>query len=248
METVAIIPARFASTRLPGKPLADICGKPMIVRVAERASMVKGIDRVVVATDSHRILNEVNGYGFHGVITSEQHPSGTDRIYEAARKLELSGDCIIVNIQGDQPLFEPKAVEAMVNLLKDGRFPMTTVACPMSIEEAQDPNRVKVVLDRFGKAVYFSRSLIPFDRDGLLKGKARPYLRHLGLYCYRVDFLKDFVSWPTGTLENIEKLEQLRVLENGGSIGVVVVSDAPPEVDTKEDLEKIRRLFDADMA
>ena len=241
---VVIIPARFGSTRLPGKPLADICGLPMVVRVAKRAGLIKGADTVAVATDDARILEAVEAGGFTAVMTSSSHPSGTDRIAEATQILGLFPEDIVINVQGDQPLLDTNAVEKMLDLLiSDSGFVMTTAACPMDRNEAMDPNRVKVVVDENGCALYFSRALIPFDRDGILNGERSPYLRHLGLYCYRVEFLKRFVEWKEGRLESIERLEQLRVLEKGLKIGVAIVDSAPAEVDTQEDLERVRRLF-----
>ena len=243
-DIVVVIPARYGSSRFPGKPLADICGEPMVVRVAQRARLIRGIDTVVVATDDDRIARVVKEKGFFSIMTSPEHPSGTDRIAEAAQILGLSPEQIVVNVQGDQPMLDVSAVDNMVDLLISSKdFVMTTVACPMDGAAALDPNRVKVVLDEEGRALYFSRSPIPYDRDGIGKQKQNFYLRHLGLYCYRVEFLKQYVTWPEGQLEAIEKLEQLRVLEKGLSIGVTVVDDAPPEVDTKEDLERVRRLF-----
>ena len=239
-----IIPARYGSTRLPGKPLADICGVPMIVRVVQRALEVPSVETVAVATDDERIRKVVRDAGFEAVMTSRTHPSGTDRIAEAARILGLSGDDVVINVQGDQPLFDIDAISAMVRLLlKNDAFVMTTAACPLDTQGARDPNRVKVVVDEGDSALYFSRSVIPFDRDGILKGETAPYLRHLGLYCYRVEFLQEYVGWPEGRLESIERLEQLRVLERGFKIGVIRVKEAPPEVDTQEDLEKIRNHF-----
>lgn len=241
---VVIIPARYGSSRLPGKPLVDICGAPMVVRVAQRASLIKGASRVVVATDDKRIAKEVEQAGFSYVMTAKSHPSGTDRIAEAVRHLELSPDQVVVNVQGDQPLLDVTAIDRMVELLiTKNDFVMTTVACPLDVAAASDPNRVKVVLDEGGRALYFSRSVIPFDRDKRVVGHESPYLRHLGLYCYRVDFLQKFVNWPEGRLEAIERLEQLRVLEKGLSIGVAIVENAPPEVDTEDDLKRVRKLF-----
>ena len=243
-RVVVIIPARFGSTRLPGKPLADIGGLPMVVRVAERAALINGADAVAVATDDARILEAVEAGGFTAVMTSSSHPSGTDRIAEAAQILGLSPEDIVINVQGDQPLLDIQAVQKMLHLfVADSRFVMATAACPMDRDEATDPNRVKVVVDENGCAIYFSRALIPFDRDGILKGRKSPYLRHLGLYCYRVEFLKRFVTWQEGRLESVERLEQLRVLEKGLKIGVALVDSAPSEVDTKEDLERVRRLL-----
>ncbi len=241
---VVIIPARYGSSRLPGKPLADICGLPMVVRVAQRASLVQGASLVAVATDDPRISDAVEGMGFPSVLTSSIHPSGTDRIAEAAAILGLSPGDVVINVQGDQPMLDTAAVDKMVKLFLGGeRFVMTTVACPMNRRSARDPNRVKVVVGAKKQAIYFSRALIPFDRDGVLRDLESPYLRHLGLYCYRVEFLQRYVDWPQGRLESIERLEQLRVLERGLAIGVAVVEKAPPEVDTMADLETVRRLF-----
>ncbi len=243
MNSYIVIPARYSSTRLPGKPLCDLCGKPMIIHVAQRAKEVEGIKGVFIATDDLRIKNVVQDFGFDCIMTRKEHPSGTDRIYEAASKIGFLEDDVIINVQGDQPLLDTKAVEKMLSLYKKGQFSMTTVACKMTENEAKDPNRVKVILDNSFKAIYFSRAQIPFDRDGILKGESKPYLRHLGLYCYSVSFLKRFVSWPEGRLEQIERLEQLRVIENGHTIGVTIVDSAPPEVDTEKDLELVKELL-----
>ena len=177
-------------------------------------------------------------------MTSREHPSGTDRIFEAAKRIGLSREDVVINCQGDQPLLDITSVQEMVSLFKRKReFLMTTVATPMNFMEAQDPNKVKVVLDKDSRALYFSRSPIPFDRDRVFDDKDRCYLRHLGLYCYLMELLERFVSWPVGSLERIERLEQLRVLENGYKIGVAVVKDAPIDVDTLEDLEAVRSIF-----
>lgn len=251
-RTVAIIPARYASTRLPGKPLANIAGKPMILHVIERSYSISLLDDVVVATDDARILECVQKAGHKAVLTSSGHPSGTDRVAEAARILGLSFDDIVVNIQGDQPFLHTDAVVAMINLLKsDEDLHMTTASCPMPLEDVSNPNKVKVVVDRRGRALYFSRSIIPFDRDGQAhmlcqtsvaehdaSGQSvyRGYLRHLGLYAFRMGFLQEFVGLGPSFLERMECLEQLRALENGYSIGVVMVPEASLEVDTPEDL------------
>ncbi len=240
-EIVAIIPARFGSSRLPGKPLADIHGRPMIFHVYQRALKVPGIDQVVVATDDLRIKKYVESAGGKAFMTDPGHLSGTDRIAEAARYLGLSDEDIVVNIQGDQPLLKPQPVVAIVKmLLERPGLAMTTPACPIDPEEGIDPNRVNVVVDREWKALYFSRAPIPFIRDIDTEGDRPYYLRHLGLYAYRQDFLQTFVALPPGRLEKIEKLEQLRVLENGYSIGVARVTEAPIEVDTPEDLDAVR--------
>ncbi len=243
-RAVAIIPARLGSSRLPGKPLADICGRPMILRVMERVRMIRAIREAVVATDSPEIMACVQEAGFRAVMTDSTHPSGTDRIAEAARTLGLEPDELVINVQGDQPLVEVETVEAVLDALENNRdVSMATAACPVGGEEAIDPNRVKVVVDNHGMAIYFSRSIIPFDRDGALRNVETPYLRHLGIYSYSMEFLQKFVKMPRGHLESIEKLEQLRVLENGFKIAVRVVTRAPIDVDTREDLENIRKVF-----
>ena len=245
-RVTAIIPARIGSSRLPGKPLADICGRPMIIRVVERVAQMKCIASAAVATDSRKILDCVEARGFKAVMTSPDHPSGTDRLAEAARILGVGADDIVINVQGDQPLVDEDTVEAVIDaLITADSAVMSTAACPVGRAEAADPNRVKVVLDVSGRALYFSRSLIPFDRDRALEKKDRPYLRHLGLYAYRMDFLQKFVSLPQGRLEAIEKLEQLRALENGFDIVVKIVERAPVDVDTGEDLERVRKTFSA---
>ncbi len=246
MGIFAIIPARLGSSRLPGKPLADICGRPMIVRVVERVKVFDCIHGVVVATDSEQIASCVEKDGYQAVMTDSSHPSGTDRIAQAASLLGLDSDDIVVNVQGDQPLVEEGCIRSILGALsRDKEAEMATAACHISEAEARDPNRVKVVIDRSGRALYFSRALIPFDRDGFFKPGQRPYLRHLGLYAYTVDFLQRFVELTPTRLELIEKLEQLRVLENGYKITVSMVDEAPMDVDTPEDLERIRQEFRA---
>ena len=246
IKVVAIIPARFGSSRFPGKPLAEIHGRPMILHVYERALEVPGIDQVVVATDDSRIAECVETAGGTVFMTDPGHPSGTDRIAEVARLIELSDNDVVVNIQGDQPLLDPQpAVEIVRMLLDVPEVAMTTPACPLEAREALNPNRVKVVVDNNWKALYFSRALIPYYRDSdtgedLPGGSGHYYLRHLGLYAYRQNFLQTFVTLPPGQLEQIERLEQLRALENGYSIGVVKVAEAPLEVDTPEDLDAVR--------
>ena len=240
-RTVAVIPARYGSSRLPAKALADIAGQPMIVRVARRAALCSKIQEIFVATDHHDIKEAAEEAGFQAVMTSPDHTSGTDRIAEACSILGLSDQTLVVNIQGDQPLVEPSAIEAMIQLMEsDSGLDMATVACPMKPEEIDNPNRVKVVVDGRGRALYFSRAAIPFDRDG--DHGPDIYLRHLGLYTYRRSFLRRFTSLAPARLETIEKLEQLRALENGYSIGVAVVASAPPEVDTEEDLRQVKAI------
>ncbi|WP_297057290.1 3-deoxy-manno-octulosonate cytidylyltransferase [Thermosulfurimonas sp.] len=239
MRIVGIIPARYGSTRFPGKPLADLWGKPLIQHVYERARSSEILEKVVVATDDERILRTVRDFGGEALMTSPEHTCGTERIAEAAGILGLADGDIVVNIQGDQPLLAPEALEDLVRpLLLSGEIPMATLAIPMeNPEEIEDPNRVKVVLDRQGRALYFSRSPIPYFRP---PGKSPQYLRHIGLYAYRKEFLDLFVTLPPGELEQAEKLEQLRALENGYPIAVTITPYACPEVDTPEDLERLR--------
>jgi 3-deoxy-manno-octulosonate cytidylyltransferase (CMP-KDO synthetase) len=217
--------------------------------------MISGIDSVTVATDDERIMECVEAAGGFAIMTSRKHPSGTDRIAEAARKMGIGKEDIVVNVQGDQPLLDPEHVLAIIKMLqKRPELAMTTPACPLDITDRKNSNRVKVVVDRKWKALYFSRSLIPYDRDGIWEGsKSREktpgkapqsfYLRHLGLYAYRNEFLQTFVKLKPGPLEEVEKLEQLRALENGYSIGVALVEKAPLDVDAAQDLEQVRSIL-----
>jgi 3-deoxy-manno-octulosonate cytidylyltransferase (CMP-KDO synthetase) len=237
---VAVIPARYDSTRLPGKPLADLGGLPMIQRVYERAARAACVDRVLVATDDERIRAAVAGFGGDVVMTSAAHSSGTDRIAEAVASLDAD---IVVNVQGDLPLLDPALVDAAVEpLRRDVSLPLATLMTPIrDAEEMRNPNVVKVVTDAQGFALYFSRSAIPFWRDGdsdLIRG-----FRHLGLYVFRRDFLLAFARLPPTRLERAEKLEQLRALENGYRVKVVAVEQAAIEVDTADDLEKARQML-----
>ncbi|MBF0135383.1 MAG: 3-deoxy-manno-octulosonate cytidylyltransferase [Magnetococcales bacterium] len=238
---VAIIPARYASTRLPGKPLADIAGKPMIQHVYERAAQAR-LDRVLVATDDERIQQAVLAFGGDVIMTSPDHPSGTDRVAEAARTLEAD---LIVNVQGDEPLLHPHMLDQLLEPMRtDSTIPMGTLAHPLT-----DPidffsaDVVKVVCNREGFALYFSRAPIPFARDQ--KGVASGVLRHIGLYVYRADFLQHFARMNPTPLEQMEKLEQLRALENGFPLRVVVTTFSATGVDTATDLDKVRKLFAA---
>lgn len=247
-----VIPARHASTRLPGKPLADIAGKPMIVRVAEAARRTKA-DGVWVATDDERIAVAVRRHGHEAVMTGAHHASGTERIAEVADTLEWDDADLVVNVQGDEPLMEPALVEAVVVALHgDPDAAMATAAHPLSdVVEFFNPNVVKVVCDKRGRALYFSRAPIPWDRDCFADRRDvlpqdLPVLRHIGLYAYRVGFLRRFGQLSPSPLERSESLEQLRALWNGYPIQVLVVDHPPlPGVDTPEDLERVRRLFDA---
>jgi 3-deoxy-manno-octulosonate cytidylyltransferase (CMP-KDO synthetase) len=248
MSFTVIIPARLASTRLPGKPLADIAGKPMVVRVAERAAL-SGAERVLVATDHPDILAACLAHGVDARLTRSDHPSGTDRIAEVAATLGLADDAVVVNVQGDEPLIDPGLVAATAALIAPD-VPMSTAAHPIhQAAEMFDPNVVKVVLDRAGRALYFSRAAIPWNRDAYAQTRetlpaADAPLRHIGLYAFSQSFLQAYPGLPASPLEKIEALEQLRVLWHGYPIAVHQTDQAPyAGVDTPEDLERVRRLF-----
>ena len=242
VQVVCIIPSRYESTRFPGKPLADLLGKPMIQHVYERVLKAKSVSFAAVATDDERIFKAVNAFGGRAVMTAPSHRSGTDRIAEAVDSLKLKDDDIVVNIQGDQPLFEPVQVDEVVGpLLKDATIPMSTLIYRIvREEEISHPNAVKTVFDSRGFALYFSRATIPFVRD---RGKRADYYKHHGIYAYRRDFLRTFTTLPEGILERLEALEQLRALEHGHRIRVVVTPHDSVEVDTPEELERVRRLL-----
>jgi 3-deoxy-manno-octulosonate cytidylyltransferase (CMP-KDO synthetase) len=243
MAFTVLIPARLASTRLPNKPLADIAGLPMVVRVAQRA-LLSGAARVVVACDSPQIAEACARHGIAAVLTKADHPSGSDRLAEACELLGLQDSEIVVNVQGDEPLIDPLLINAVANIL--ATLPdasMGTAAHAIESEaDLANPNVVKVVLDAASHALYFSRSLIPYNRDA--HPLAPPPLRHVGIYSYRVGFLKQFPKLPQAPIEVSEQLEQLRALWHGHRIAVHVTTDAPGTgVDTPEDLERVRRLF-----
>jgi 3-deoxy-manno-octulosonate cytidylyltransferase (CMP-KDO synthetase) len=235
-----IIPARYASTRFPGKPLADLAGKPMVVHVCERAAK-SGAASVHVATDDKRIFDVVKAHGHRALVTRADHPSGTDRLAEAAKKLKLKDGEIVVNVQGDEPLIAPRLISQVGNLL--GKKPKASVstACHAIHDEASlaNPNVVKVVMDAEGYALYFSRSRIPYPREG-----EAPCYRHAGIYGYRVGFLKKYSRLKPAPLEKAEALEQLRVLWHGFRIAVAVSeTEIPPGVDTPQDLEAVRKML-----
>ncbi len=249
MIFTVLVPARLASTRLPDKPLADIAGKPMVVRVAERAAQ-SGAARVVVACDDPRIAAACATHGVQSVLTRADHPSGSDRLAEACTLLALDGDDVVVNVQGDEPLIDPALVRRCAELLSERPdCVMSTAAHPLAdVAEYLDPNVVKVVLDAAGRALYFSRAPIPWWRDGHAGGvKALPVpapLRHVGLYGYRAGFLRRFPALPQAPMEGCEALEQLRVLWHGEHIAVHVAAHGPgPGVDTPADLARVRALF-----
>ena len=240
MKFQVIIPARYASTRFPGKPLADLAGKPMVVRVCERAKK-SGAAAVHVATDDERIAAAVRAHGHSVVMTRADHPSGTDRLAEAAKKLKLRESDVVVNVQGDEPLISPKLISQVAKMLEKNRQASVATACHAIHDEASlaSPNVVKVVLDREGYALYFSRSRIPFPREG-----RPPCFRHAGIYGYRVSFLKKYAGLRPAPLEQAEALEQLRALWHGFRIAVAVSeTEIPPGVDTPRDLEAVRRMI-----
>ena len=245
-KIVAIIPARYQSNRFEGKPLALIQGKPMIQHVVERAQRVPLLSRVVVATDDERIARVVEGFGGNWVMTRREHATGTDRLAEAAQLIDIADEDVIVNIQGDQPLFPAEIIEQVARpLIDDPSLPMATLIYKIiRPEEITDPNHVKTVFDCHGNALYFSRSPIPFQRDP--GGAEQPtYYKHLGFYAYRKGFLVTFVGLPEGQWERFEKLEQLRALEFGHTIRVVLTGHDSVEVDTPDDLVRVEQLLAA---
>ncbi|MEO8753506.1 MAG: 3-deoxy-manno-octulosonate cytidylyltransferase [Casimicrobiaceae bacterium] len=252
MPFTILIPARYASTRLPGKPLADIAGKPMVVRVAERA-LGSGATRVVVATDDERVRAAVVAHGHTACMTRADHPTGTDRLAEAAIALGLADDEIIVNVQGDEPLLDPALMRGMAALLERHPDAAIATAChPIEdVAEAFNPNVVKVALDARGYALYFSRATIPWARDAFAVAKdtlppGLPLYRHYGLYAYRMGFLRAFPALVPAPIERFEALEQLRALWHGFRIVVEVTRGTPaPGIDTPDDLERVRALYAA---
>ncbi|SPX54326.1 3-deoxy-manno-octulosonate cytidylyltransferase [Klebsiella pneumoniae] len=245
MSFVVIIPARFASTRLPGKPLQDINGKPMIVHVLERARE-SGADRIIVATDHEDVARAVEAAGGEVCMTRADHQSGTERLAEVVEKCAFSDDTIIVNIQGDEPMIPPAIVRQVAENLAASSSGMATLAVPIhDAEEAFNPNAVKVVMDAKGYALYFSRATIPWESRSLCPNPRGPSVTpccgHIGIYGYRAGFIRRYVSWAPSPLEQIEMLEQLRVLWYGEKIHVAVAAEVPGTgVDTPEDLERVR--------
>ncbi|WP_044470780.1 3-deoxy-manno-octulosonate cytidylyltransferase [Mannheimia massilioguelmaensis] len=250
-----IIPARFASSRLPGKPLADIAGRPMIIHVLEKAKL-SGASRVIVATDNEDVKKVVEQFGGEVCMTSEKHNSGTERLAEVVDKLNIPDDEIIVNIQGDEPLIPPVIVSQVAENLCKFNVNMATLGVKIhESEELFNPNAVKVLADKDGYVLYFSRAVIPWDRDQFAKLQSGQiemaqlklsdhYLRHIGIYAYRAGFIKQYVQWQPSALEQIESLEQLRVLWYGEKIHVELAKEVPAVgVDTPEDLEKVRAIL-----
>ncbi len=244
-----VIPARHASTRLPGKPLLDIAGKPMVVWVAERAKQ-SGAKQVVVATDDARIMDAVSLHGYEAVMTRADHASGTDRIAEVALREGWQDDAIVVNVQGDEPLIEASLIIEVATTLANNKEAVMATACHPIHSKADflNPNIVKVVLDANGNALYFSRAPIPFPRDTFANDAelpvGMPAYRHIGIYAYRASFLKQYASISPAAIEQYECLEQLRVLHEGHKIAVSISEGAPAAgVDTEDDLAHVRRLM-----
>lgn len=244
MSFVVIIPARFASTRLPGKPLQDINGKPMIVHVLERARE-SGAERIIVATDHPDVASVVEAAGGEVCMTRADHQSGTERLAEVVEKCGFGDDTVIVNVQGDEPMIPAVIIRQVADNLAASHSGMATLAVPIrDAEEAFNPNAVKVVMDKDGYALYFSRATIPWDRDRFAKSREQigdTLLRHIGIYGYRAGFIRRYVNWAPSPLEHIEMLEQLRVLWYGEKIHVAVAKEVPGTgVDTLEDLHRVR--------
>ena len=252
MSFTVLIPARFGSTRLPGKPLLDIAGKPMVVRVAERAQ-TSGADRVVIATDDERIRAAAAQHGVESVLTRGNHATGTDRLAEATLQLDLDEQTIVVNAQGDEPLLEPALMRGVADALRAHADASMATACHAIAdpEEGFNSNVVKVVLDQAGYALYFSRATIPWARDAFAQTRTKlppglPLYRHYGLYAYRVGFLRHYATLAPAPIERFEALEQLRALWHGHRIAVLLAQGTPaPGVDTQEDLDRVRALYAA---
>ncbi|MCW8334739.1 3-deoxy-manno-octulosonate cytidylyltransferase [Vibrio paucivorans] len=247
MSFTVVIPARYQSTRLPGKPLADIAGKPMIQWVYEQAIQA-GADNVIIATDDERVSQAVSSFGGQVCMTSANHESGTERLAEVVKVMNIPEDHIIVNVQGDEPLIPPSIIRQVADNLAASQAPMATLAVEIEHEsEVFNTNAVKVVTDKDGYAMYFSRATIPWDRDAFAKeDKAihQPLMRHIGIYAYRAGFINTYINWQPTALEKIECLEQLRVLWYGEKIHVAVAKEAPAAgVDTPEDLEVVRNIL-----
>lgn len=249
LQFKVVIPARFASTRLPGKPLLDIDGKPMVIRVAEQAAH-SGAAQIIIATDHLPILEAAQQHGFSACMTRVDHTSGTDRIAEVAAQYAWPDDTIVVNVQGDEPLIPPSLIQAVARHLHEHPQCAVATACHPIHDEAsmRNPNIVKAVLDKLGNALYFSRAPIPWPRDAYATNQPLPpdvnVLRHIGLYAYRASFLREFGGLAPAPLEQVESLEQLRALYHSYKIGVSITPDAPPAgVDTEQDLQAARKLF-----
>ena len=240
MKFACVIPARFASTRLQGKPLADIAGKPMIQRVYEQVSKAKEPATVIVATDDQRVFDRVQSFGGTVVMTSNQHPTGTDRLAEVASQYEDID--VIINVQGDEPLIDADVIDQLADLfLEDDQLQMATVGSPLLEEEYDEPSAVKVICNKRGDAMYFSRSLIPYPRNAFVNAP----MKHVGIYAYRREFLLDYAKMEPTPAEQTESLEQLRALENGYTIRVIKTDKRFAGVDTPEDLDRVNAIFRA---
>ena len=238
MKFACVIPARYASTRLPGKPLADIAGKPMIQRVYEQVSKAKKPALVIVATDDQRVFDKVESFGGTALMTQPNHPTGTDRLAEVASHHQDID--VIINVQGDEPLIDADVIDQLAELfLEDADLQMATVASPLLEEEYDEPSAVKVICYKRGDAMYFSRSLIPYPRHAFIN----PPMKHVGIYAYRRQFLLDYAKMDPTPAEETESLEQLRALENGYAIRVIKTDKRFVGVDTPEDLERVNAIF-----
>lgn len=251
MPYTVVIPSRYGSTRLPGKPLLDIAGKPMVQRVWEQACESRAA-RVVIATDDERIFTAAREFGAEVCMTSTDHPSGTDRLQQVATELQLADDHIVVNVQGDEPVIPPAVIDQVAqNLKRNSEAGIATLCDPVtSVEELLNPNVVKVVYDLDGLALYFSRAPIPWPREQFAESQdslpaVNVWNRHIGIYGYRTGFLHRYVTWPPAALEQLEQLEQLRALYNGVKIHVArAIEKVPTGVDTEDDLVAVRKLFE----
>lgn len=238
MKFACVIPARYASTRLPGKPLADIAGKPMIQRVYEQVSKAKKPALVIVATDDQRVFDKVESFGGMALMTQPNHPTGTDRLAEVASHHQDID--VIINVQGDEPLIDADVIDQLADLfLEDADLQMATVGSPLLEEEYDEPSAVKVICNKRGDAMYFSRSLIPYPRHAFIN----PPMKHVGIYAYRRQFLLDYAKMDPTPAEETESLEQLRALENGYGIRVIKTDKRFVGVDTPEDLERVNAIF-----
>lgn len=243
MSFKVVIPARYGSTRFPGKVLVDIAGRPMIAHVYQKA-IESGAEEVIVATDENRVAEAAQGFGAKVCMTSAEHQSGTDRIAEVARQLNWSDDTVIVNVQGDEPLIPSENIAQVANNLQQSQAPMATLVTEFdSPEQMQSPDTVKVVVDNDGYAIYFSRSIIPYDRDG---AGDFPYMRHVGIYAYTAAYLQAFSQWEPAAIENVEKLEQLRALAYGAKVHIGIACKKPHHgVDSQADLDDLLPYFTA---
>lgn len=247
MKYISVIPARYASTRFPGKPLADLCGQTVIQRVYEQVS--KQMDATWVATDDERIYDHVKSWGGNVVMTSPNHKSGTDRIEEAMEKIEAMGEHydVVVNVQGDEPFIQPEQISAVCECFNDETTQIATLGIPFgdNVSAIMNPNSPKIITDNRGFAMYFSRSVIPYVRgkEQAEWGSAFPYLKHIGMYAYKREVLREVTSLPQSSLEIAESLEQLRWLQNGYRVKVGITNTETVGIDTPEDLEKARKIF-----